>query len=321
MPDLVVLQDGVAQPAPEMPVPEAPVTTTTVGGAAPGSTPPATADTGVFGGFLTLGLLLFIYFLLLRGSGTFRNRKPGAPKRRSWSTTRDVAIEDRSKYPGVVLAVLAVTQLAVLASGQSGGVITLATFLAALYAFRPRTVMPGIAVLGIAALFVERFGAGPCGEAIDPSDNAVWLMTSILIVGTAVALRIFIRPISSVAYRRSEKLDGTELRLPGLWGAVLAVAFGLIDLLGFALQPAVINQYEYLGTPLWVPLLGAGLTAVVVLGVAILPEFTLSVLGLGVAVGQMILLPYQPVGCVNLDILLLVGMLFAGALFVGRRFA
>lgn len=323
-PPTVTTAPGVPTPPPP-PVPTVPPSLPTTVAVPPSTVPDdATATASPGAAISALVVLLLVYAVVF---GSWRKVRRTRKGRKPWVLWKvpdsDVDLGSRYRLTGTVLAVLATTQLLSIGShagdGASGmAVVVLAGFLAAAYAFFPGLVGAGISVLAIASLVSERLGVGPCAEAIPDDQNAMFIAATVLLLGTLVALRVLL-PVFGSAATRERLLGRQQDSIPSPLAASLLGAFGILELLGFALQPAVLEGYEGRGSPIWIPVLMVGCGAVIYAGVVFLPAFTLSALGAGVAIGQLILLPYQPAECVDVTRLVWVGLAYASVIFIISR--
>lgn len=281
-----------------------------------------------------LGLAL-VFWILLGGPTRSRERKEER-RRRGGRIARDrgfwgAPARDRQYEPGALLLVFVVVTLAetVLdAAADGSGALSAALILGAVisiaFRYRPDLVSVGMGVVGIVVLVLERLGARGCGEAVTALQNAVWLFGAAVMLSGAALFGTVLTPVRAATQSvsrvsRSFLMSAGQPRPFGALGHTALVAFGVLNLLDLLLRPAGMEQLG--GSARSTPVLLAAIVAtvaVICVGLAVIPQFTSSVIGIGVALGNLFLLTAGD-PCRDLTLLVVIGVCFYAVSVLARR--
>lgn len=278
--------------------------------------------------------LAFVYWVIAGGparrADTRRSmrRRGGRPvaSRGFWS----LPARDRDYIPGVVLVVFAATTLAetvadasIRPSGASAQTTTiLGAILAVAHRYRPDLVSAGLAVVGVASLAVQRLGAGPCGDVFTLGQNRTWLLSFAAVVAMVLVVRTVIAPITAARQvlisPSSAWSVGGSARASAFGRSALAV-FGLLDVLDIVLSPTGVDLLgERWGSSPLVGIAAAAGAAVLALGIAVVPGFTASMMGVVVFAATTAELS-SGTSCHDAGPLLLIAVVFAAISTLARR--
>jgi hypothetical protein len=259
-------------------------------------------------GFAVLLFFGLIFWVALGGPSRRREREAGRRRmggRRptsSWLAPR----RDHVPTPGLLLLAVALWQVAgVIATNSDAGdyVVSLVIFsviIAAGFSIRPDIVGAGLGLVGVVSQTIERMQPSGCPVYTFDDNRTYWIMAGTTIA-VLVGVRMFVTPISvagrlltgPVSFWRS---SGHPREL-GIVASTLLTIAGALDLVDLATHPdALAGLRSY---ALGLPILAVTVIAAVVLlvGLAKLPSFTVSVLGLGVVGANVIVAATSSTGC------------------------
>ena len=266
-------------------------------------------------GLAPLLFLVLILWLVTGGPERSRKRREARPRRdRSfWG----LPSRDRTFAPGALLVGLAVVTLAEVvmdaASADEGSLVVAAAFFGAVvaigFALRPDIVKAGMGILGIVTLVLERLGARGCADAATTTHNLMWLLAAGLLAIAVFGINIFVAPmraVSSATFRPATSFwrSAGEVR-EGRLGSQLLVVFGLLSLLDLVLRPDGVEALrEALAGNAGLAVFLISCLGIVIVGLALLPNFTTSAVGIGVGLGSLALLGAQEAPCRNVPVLI-----------------
>jgi hypothetical protein len=146
------------------------------------------------------------------------------------------------------------------------------------------------------------------------------MLAGVLLFGAVVTpVKAVTRSLTLI--RRSFWASTGEPRPSGAIGQAALVTFGVLDLLDLVLRPAGMDLVDgrWTSPPALVAaiVMGAG---VISLGLALIPQFTTSVIGIGVAIGHLILLAGAD-PCRDVTSIIVVGATFYGVSLLAQRFS
>lgn len=278
--------------------------------------------------------LIFVFWLLLGRSGRARDRT-AASRRRGGRTARDrgflgLPARDRAFQPGLILLALTVVALVKVigeatVSGGSGPAWTAFWFglvIAGGFAVRADIVSAGMGLLGIVSLVLARLGGLACDVPASSAENRLWLLYSALVIAGVVVLRTVLPRVSSGhrTYRGPLSIwtsSGYD-KGPGVIGGTLLVVFGLMELADLFLAPTTSEAFALmLGRDIG-GIAFVAATLVLVVGAGLMPEFTMSLVGLLVAAAELLAWVATP-RCEDPTVVLAAGVAFVGMYWVTRR--
>lgn len=233
---------------------------------------------------------------------------------------------DRAYRPGLLLLVLACVTLAKVVTGAGEAASTAAIFaivIAIGFQFRPDVVGAGMGALGIVVLALDRLGASNCRLPPTAGQNASWLVSAAIVLLAAVGLRLVFSPVRSARrlLRGGRSIWGSGGdRRPGTVGSGALAAFGVLELADLVLRPESTTAIEGSWTAPPVVIVLVTVAAVVLsFGLAALPEFTTSVVGVGVGLANLILLPVAD-PCHDLTVVVVTAVAFIAVSWATRVF-
>jgi hypothetical protein len=272
-------------------------------------------------------MVLLVAFLCLAGARTRLGKKvpAGAAQRRSRGKLTDRPIEERPHFPGAVLVALAVIDLAVLVGEHDLGAagVMSGALVAIGYVASPAVTGLSMGVVGIVVIVLDRLAMGQCDQHYSTSTNLAFLaVVAVLLAGVFVRLwRVPLNPPTIPDHTMGFWSWRGRERLPGRAGILALAAFGVVDLVSFVLQPAVLDglsAHHGLGL-LGVAALAGAVSVGVLVGAAASPRFTLSALGIGVASGKLLLHPFHPAECIRLNVIVATGLTFGAVMLIAKR--
>lgn len=232
---------------------------------------------------LTVALVAGGFFLIFRlALGGTLWRRDG--RHNLWMPSRD-----RVYVPGALIAVLATWSMAgvILGTEYYEFVYVCVVIAALLYPARPDLVGAGLGAVGIFGVVVDRLQENCL--AYTTEDRVAFWAGGVVIVVVLAALRLVLSPVrAAVSVAKVPLSLAKSIGSPGRsgrFGAVALSTFGALELLDLATRQGMVQiPLDLTGATVGALSLLAAALGVLAVGLTILPNFTLSVLGIGVFV-------------------------------------
>lgn len=232
-----------------------------------------------------------------------RRRMGGRPPRSSWITPS----RDQPAYtPGLLLLTVALWQIAgvIATNGDAGdylfSLVVLSGIVAVGFSIRADIVGAGMGFVGVVSQNLDRLQANGC-PVYTLADNRMYWILAGTVLAVLVGLRLVVTPVHAAGKFLTGPVSflwsrGRPSEL-GVVASTLLTSAGALDLVDLATKPDVLAGLRTYA--LGLPLIGAIAAAALLLflGVATLPRFTMSVLGLGVVMANVIVAATSTSAC------------------------
>ena len=269
--------------------------------------------------FVLIGLGLILR-LAIFGGGKRESRRRRARNSRRPALRGLVPRRDASVAKGALLTAIAVVVFAQAVAGVQTSLVSLAILLGVVAAAGlvavPELTRAGAGIVGSVSLFISRL-AGTVEPRPTSGQNAAWLLLALALVAVALTLRLVWAPFrvlsGAAAVGRDRGHTGGTLPL---------LLFGALDLTSFVLQPVMAAELPSGSVARKSSEIGLLMVflAIIVVGIAVLPNFTMSVTGIAVLLGSLVIASAQPDPSPSPVILLVVVAIFGFVVRLAHRF-